>query len=274
MSKYQVVCSIVIYKCDITQLSLAIKSFLNTKLSIRLLIIDNSPYSIIKDSLPYDDRIEYIFNNSNLGYGKGNNIGIRKYLHETDYYLVLNPDVYFNPGVLEELISFMEAHNDVGLIMPKILYPNNETQFLPKLLPSPIRMAVRKIPIPLDIFLNFNSQYELRFYDGKEPVRVPITSGCFSLFRKQALMMIEGYDERFFMYFEDNDISRRVNQYFKTIYYPRVSIYHMYGRGAQKNVKLLVIFLISAFKYFNKWGWFFDKERRIINRDTLAQFKM
>lgn len=75
------------------------------------------------------------------------------------------------------------------------------------------------------------------------------------------------------MYFEDWDLSRRMHQKYKTIYYPLVSVYHGYESGANKSKRLFKIFVQSALRYFNKWGWIFDKERRKVNRKTLKQFQ-
>ena len=74
------------------------------------------------------------------------------------------------------------------------------------------------------------------------------------------------------MYFEDWDLSRRMHQYYKTVYFPKVSVYHEYESGANKNKKLFMIFIKSGIYYFNKWGWIFDKERIIINKKALNQF--
>jgi GT2 family glycosyltransferase len=82
------------------------------------------------------------------------------------------------------------------------------------------------------------------------------------------------YDERFFMYFEDFDLSRRINKLYKTVYYSDVHVFHEYERGAQKSLILFKIFIQSAIKYFNKWGWFFDNERRAINKATLKNLKL
>jgi GT2 family glycosyltransferase len=80
------------------------------------------------------------------------------------------------------------------------------------------------------------------------------------------------YDERYFMYFEDWDLSRRVHKNFETLYFPLVNVYHGYESGANKKFNLFIIFIKSAFKYFNKWGWFFDKDRNKVNLLTLDQF--
>jgi hypothetical protein len=81
------------------------------------------------------------------------------------------------------------------------------------------------------------------------------------------------YDDAYFMYFEDWDLSRRIHSRYKTIYFPKVSVYHGYESGANKSSKLFKIFVNSAITYFNKWGWLFDSEREKINNDALSQFK-
>jgi GT2 family glycosyltransferase len=81
------------------------------------------------------------------------------------------------------------------------------------------------------------------------------------------------YDDNYFMYFEDWDLSRRMHKKYKTIYYPLVSVYHGYESGANKSFKLFKIFIQSAITYFNKWGWFFDKDRKQMNKKALSQFK-
>ncbi|GAI80195.1 unnamed protein product, partial [marine sediment metagenome] len=117
----------------------------------------------------------------------------------------------------------------------------------------------------------WNQWYEMRTVSSGLIYSTSIVSGCFSLFRTEVFQKVGLYDERFFMYFEDFDISRRVNKYFKTVYYPKVSVYHEYRREAQKNPRLFKIFVKSAIKYFNKWGWFFDHERNEINKSTIEQ---
>jgi GT2 family glycosyltransferase len=90
--------------------------------------------------------------------------------------------------------------------------------------------------------------------------------------RINAIKEVGFYDDKFFMYFEDWDLSRRINQKYKTLYYPLVSVYHGYDSGANKSFKLFKIFVKSAVYYFNKWGWFFDKQRKEINKETLQKF--
>jgi len=267
--------SIVLYHNKKEQVEKVIYSVLNTNLKIRLFLLDNSTYDDLKSLSNIDNRIEYIFNNANLGFGKAHNIALKKSIEKNiPYHLVLNPDVYFEKGVLEELYRFMESNKDVGLVMPKVLYPNGDIQYLCKLLPTPLDLFGRR-------FLNFgpfrkiiekrNEVYELRFTGYDKIMEVPYLSGCFMFIRTEVLKKVGLFDERFFMYLEDTDLSRRIHRVSKTIYYPEVSIYHEYGKGSYKNPKLLKYHLDSAMKYFNKYGWLFDKERFEINKKILEK---
>jgi GT2 family glycosyltransferase len=269
--------SIVLYKNNLKQVENAIKSVLASRLDLRLYLVDNSEEDNLKSLKKLDNRIEYIFNNANLGFGKAHNIAMRKSIENSvPYHLVLNPDVYFDEGVLEELYEYMEGNKDVGLVMPKVLYPDGRIQYLCKLLPTPFDLFGRR-------FLNFypfkkyiekrNEIYELRFTGYDKIMEVPYLSGCFMFIRTKVLEKVGLFDERFFMYLEDTDLSRRIHKMAKTIYYPHVHIYHEYGKGSYKNKKLLKYHIESAIKYFNKWGWFFDKERREINKKVLSKLQ-
>jgi hypothetical protein len=108
--------SIVLYKNSKYKVLEVIKSALNTKLNIKLYLIDNSLNDSLKELTNIDERIVYIFNNANLGYRKAHNIAMRKSIEENaQYHLVLNPNIYFQYGVLEELYNYMEQNKDVGL---------------------------------------------------------------------------------------------------------------------------------------------------------------
>ena len=267
---YDIVGSIVCYKSDFTQLKKAIDSFLNTKLKVKLVLVDNSPTNEL-ERLAIGDRIEYIFNPSNPGFGAAHNKAIIKYLSQSKYHLVLNPDVYFTSGVLEELFQYMEANTEVGHIMPKVLYPSGETQYLCKLLPSPFDLIFRRF-IPFASIKDKNNYvYELRFTNYDKIMEVPYLSGCFMFLRSSTVSEIGGFDERFFMYPEDVDLTRRINEKYKTIFYPHVHIYHEFGKGSYKDLKLFYIHITSMIKYFNKWGWFFDNKRRDTNDRILNQ---
>ena len=272
---YDIVASIVTFRNNKDVLKKAIDSFLNTNLRIYLYVIDNSPSDHLKN-ICTRKNVEYIFANKNLGFGIGHNLSIRKMTGKTKYSVILNPDVYFNPGTLEELFSFMEKNEDVGLVMPKVLYPDGSLQYACRLLPDPWDMILRRINVK---FLSASlrskrERYELQLADHGQQMEVPYLSGCFMLARTHIFEKIGMFDEQFFLYFEDVDFSRRIHERYRTVYYPQSVIYHGYERGSCKNIKLLIHHIVSGIRYFNKWGWFFDRNRRMVNDKALRKVNM
>jgi hypothetical protein len=263
--------SIVTYKNNILQLQRAVNCVAESPCVEKIYIIDNSPSNQLREITFLSEKIEYIFNNKNLGYGRANNIALENSIKNgVNYHLVLNPDIYFEKGVIEELYDFMEKNPDVGLVMPKILYPDGSLQYLCKLLPTPLDLIRRRF-LPGNIFSKQNSFYELRFAGYNKIMDVPYLSGCFMFIRTEALRRVGLFDEQFFMYLEDADISRRIHKHYRTVYYPKVFGFHEYEKGSYRNSKLLKYHLFSAFRYFNKWGYFFDKDRREINQKVLEK---
>jgi hypothetical protein len=86
-------------------------------------------------------------------------------------------------------------------------------------------------------------------------MEVPILSGCFMFLRTDIFTSIGGFDERFFMYLEDFDLTRRMGEKSKTIFFPEVEIVHAHAKESYKNKKMMWIHIKSTIKYFNKWGW-------------------
>jgi len=165
----------------------------------------------------------------------------------------------------------MQQNANVGSVMPKVLYKNGETQYLCKRLPSPADLFARRFfPKSMKIILNkFLSAYELRDKDYNAIMDVPNLSGCFMFIRTSIFTNVGLFDEQYFMYLEDTDLCRRINKYYRTIYYPLETITHGYSKASYKNLKLTKYHLNSSIRYFNKWGWFKDKNRVMIN-NTIA----
>lgn len=261
--------SIVLYNSDFVEISNLLEALKESTCVNQVYLVDNSP---IRNNAFNIYNINYIYTGKNLGYGAGHNLAIRESKGENiKYHLVLNPDILIEQNSLDSLLQQMEINKDIGLIMPSIKYPNGQTQHLCKLLATPIDLIGRRF-IPFRKWIEErNNKYELLFTGYNKTMQVPSLSGCFMLLRTEVLKHIGGFDERFFMYCEDFDLCRRIWQVSKTIYYPEVSVIHNYEKGSYKVSKLLFYHIQSAFKYFNKWGWFFDKERRRINRETLGR---
>jgi GT2 family glycosyltransferase len=260
--KYNITASLVLYKNDIEDVRKAISSLLNTVLNIKLFLVDNSPTDLLKELSDLDSRIEYIFTGKNLGYGKANNLVINKMLGQTEYHLVMNPDVYFEAGTLDKIYAFMQANEDIGLAMPRVYHYDGTEQKLCKLLPTPKDLIIRRFIPDGDYKDKISRIYNMWDADYESLMDVPFLSGSFMFMRASILAEVKGFDERFFLYCEDLDLCRRIGQVSRTVYFPGVKIYHGYQKASYLNTKLMLIHSLSAIKYFNKWGWFFDKERK------------
>ena len=233
----------------------------------RLFIIDNSPTDALKNIEELQaDKVTYIHNNRNLGYGTAHNIALKQAINlKSDYHLVLNPDIFFEKDVIDALKKYMDDNEDVGSVMPKVVYPNGEIQYLCKLQPGPVDLFGRRF-LPPKLMESRNYKYELRQYEYNRLLNVPCLSGCFMFLRTKVLEDIGLFDESFFLYFEDVDMYRRIHKKYKTIFFPDVTIVHSHERKSYKSKKLLFIHIKSAIRFFNKYGWFFDKERKEINK--------
>ena len=266
--------SVVLYKTSTAQLVRLHECLARSSRRPFLHIVDNSPEAT---SLPFElpPWMTYFHAGANLGYGGGHNIALRRILDTSELHFVLNPDVFFDAGELEKMIDFMSQHRDVGQLMPKVVYPNGSMQYLCKLLPTPGDLFLRRfISGPFRRFAQERSErFELRFTGYNREMNVPYLSGCFMLFRTSALQEVGLFDERFFMYPEDIDITRRVNARFRTLFFPGATVVHDHGRESYKTARAFWIHLMNLVKYFNKWGWFHDPARTRVNRETLLQFQ-
>jgi GT2 family glycosyltransferase len=249
--------SIVLYNNEEAILKEAINSFLNTDLNIVLYLIDHSPNDNLKN-INISEKVFYIHNPLNPGFGAGHNVAINKIIDTSSYHLVLNPDVYFERGTIEKLISFMEINMDVGLVMPKVLYPDGNIQYLCKTEPTLLDMFIRSFMpgVFKSFFKNRIMKYEYRDKNYEQIMfDIPYLSGCFMFLRSDVLKRIGGFDERYFLHMEDADLSRKFNLYSKTAYFPNSCVYHHFGQLTHKKLKYKIITIKSAIKYFNKWGW-------------------
>lgn len=262
--------SIVAYHNPLAELQRVVNCILASPIDI-LYIIDNSSNDSLRELAGGSNRIRYI-HSENLGFGVGHNIAIGEICEKgSKYHVVINPDVYFTEGVIESLTKYMDQHTEIGLIMPKVLYPDGEMQYLCKLLPTPRDLLIRRFLFGSKMEKKRNLRYELRFADYNNIMAVPSLSGCFMFFRTETLAKVRGFDEQYFMYLEDLDICRRIGQIADTVYYPLVHIYHAYEKGSYKNLKLMKYHITSAIKYFNRWGWFYDRDRKKINKRILKE---
>lgn len=266
--------SVVLYNTQPHLLENLIKSYCPSE-DRYLYIVDNSEKKSEYCKNINISSVEYIFNNANIGYGAAHNIAIRKAIEiGSEYHIVLNPDIEFEQKVLDELRKYADENKDVVYMLPKVLYPNGELQYLCKLLPTPFDLIFRRFLPKFKWVEERDRRYTLQDFGYDKIINPPCLSGCFMFMRVSALMehKIE-FDDRFFMYFEDFDLIRRLHRVGKTIFYPNVNIIHNHAKESYKTKKMLKVHIFSAIKYFNKYGWFIDRERKKMNQKILSSIK-
>lgn len=191
----------------------------------------------------------------NLGYGGAHNLALRSLCAvAAPYHLILNPDIRLQSGALAELAAVMEAMPQVGLLMPRVLYPDGSTQYLCKLLPTPLDLVLRRFAGgPLQgLFANRMTRYDMKNFDYSRPVYVPVLSGCFMFARRAVLESVGGFDERFFLYMEDTDLCRRIGDVTRLLFWPWITVSHSHSPGSYKSLHMLCLHVRAAAAYFNK----------------------
>ena len=274
---YDFTACIVTYNTEQEELNRILNCFKKIKLKFKLWISDNSEKDILRNFIENfsDDRIKYIFNNSNKGFGAGHNIVLQKLIEEnekSEFHLMINADVFFKENTIEKIIAYMRKNSDIGQIGPRIYESNGEINRSCRLLPTPLNLIFRRFFPVKSIVEKMDYSYEMKWYDYKSIIEVPILSGCFIFVRTDILKDIGVFDERYFMYMEDYDLCRRIGKKYKVVFYPKVNIVHEHGKASYKSRKMMIVHIKSAIKYFNKWGWIFDKERKIKNRKCIQEY--
>ncbi len=260
--------SIVTYKTHLEELSKCLQSLISPLVS-HIYIVDNSNRQYIADFCQRYVNVVYI-GSCNVGYGAGHNQALERVLDsKAKYHLVLNSDVYFDPLILDKIVEYMECNKEVGQLIPNTVYPSGELQYVCRLLPTPLDLIFRRF-LPSKLAAKMDNRFLLKKYDRRSMMDVPFLLGSFMFFRLSCLKKIGLFDENIFMYMEDVDITRRMHKFYKTIFWPQVTIVHAHKAESYKNKKMLKVHIRSAIQYFNKWGWLWDAERRKWNRQVVS----
>ena len=185
----------------------------------------------------------------NVGFGAGHNIVIKSV--DSRYHAIINPDIVLRENVIKKMADYMENHEEIGLLSPRICFPDGRDQILGKRNPQLKYLVASRLRG--DEPGKLLREYAMLDSDLSIPVQVENATGCFMFVRTSVLKEIGGFDEGYFMYFEDADLARRVNVVSKCIYYPDAVVNHVWGRESKRNFKLMCIHINSMFRYFRKW---------------------
>ena len=220
----------------------------------------------------------YLPSSINVGFGAGHNLAL-KLLRDsgcaTPYHLMVNPDIAFDPAILEPLAQVLEERPEVGWVMPQVRSENGTIQPLCKLLPTPLDLLGRRFAPGFlhQLFGLSQEDYEMNGIADIASEHVPFLSGCFIFARHALLQKARGFDPRYFMYMEDVDLSRRFREHGKLLYWPEVHVTHGHRRGSYHDLRLTLLHIRSAILYFRRWGWFSDPARKAINSQALRSLR-
>lgn len=256
-----------LYRHTLADINDTLSSLLREESVDKICIVDNGEHCGWLSRLT-DPKIDIIILTENRGFGGGHNAVFQRFKASADYFLICNPDISFAQGEVDSLYDFSQRQQ-TGLSIPKVIYPDGSLQHGCKLLPKPHQLFMRRFFSSFACKTDHN--YELRHADYSKAFFAPSLSGCFMLFSKEALAKTGGFDERFFLYLEDVDLSRRVCASGLPVRYcPDSTVVHESQRRSYRDVKFLIYHITSAIQYFNKWGWIRDKERDKFNQQCLS----
>jgi GT2 family glycosyltransferase len=260
--------SIVVYHPDaallartLASLAVTASAITQSGRSLHLFVVDNGGLPDIAGSVSLLSRagVGYtlIQGHGNVGYGRGHNLTIERACSQ--YHLILNPDVDIEPDALLKALAFMDAHPEAGLLTPAIVDDAGKLQYLCRQYPTLVDLFVRGF-LPAAARRAFAARlarYEMRATINERDTvwDPPIVSGCFMLFRTDVLKRLAGFDARYFLYFEDYDLSLRTHELARVVYAPSVRVLHHGGGAARKGWSHIRMFMSSAFKFFNRFGW-------------------
>ena len=229
----------------------------------RVFVIDNGPGDARAGLAPaiaawpaQAGTIELVAGHGNVGYGRANNLALAR--AQSDFHLVMNPDVELEPAALAEALAALAEHPEVGLVAPAVYGEDGGMQYLCKRYPSVWVLFLRGFaPAALRRrHARTLDDYEMRDVIGERFVSgVPLASGCFMLARTELLERVGGFDPRFFMYFEDYDLSLRLGRESQVAYVPRARVVHHGGEASRKGFRHVAWFVGSAWRFFARHGW-------------------
>ncbi len=264
--------SFVLFGNDRDEIERAIEQALSGPLAVHVVVVDNSLPPLDLD-FARRPGVTVVTTGANLGYGRGHNIALAASKGRCRYNLVMNTDLQMGSEVLPGMVAFMDAHPDAGLTMPKVRYPDGSLQRLCRLLPVPVDLLGRRFFAGTRWARARNEKYEFHDWDYDTVAEFPFLSGCFMLMRRSVLDRVGYFDERYFLYAEDLDLSRRIHAAARTLYVPMQSVVHEYRSQARPSLRRLRYAAVSLTRYFTKWGWVRDPARDRANRRTVEQFR-
>lgn len=222
-----------------------------------IIIVDNTEESVRRNSISSINKLKnlknvtMIMNKNNVGFGAANNIALKH--AKGKYFVICNPDIVLIEDSFNKIIPYMDQNLKIGAVIPKLVDKHKN-----------IEPVYRRQLTIWDIFIRYfhplNSFYKRRAYhtmqdkDYSKPFSVPFGQGSFIVIRTSLMKELNGFDTRYFMYVEDADLCRRINQISKLQYFPYTQVIHLWNKGSHTSLRLMKWHFHALIIYFKKWG--------------------
>lgn len=215
-------------------------------------VIDNASSDgtakYIKEIYPW---VRVIESKENLGFGRGHNLAIKNV--KSKYHIIVNPDIYIPNTTIEDAINYIDANNDIAVVTPFVMNVDGTQQFLPKKNPSMKYMIGGMFENKFAFCKRLRDEYTLKNEVITSPIDVEFCSGAFMITRTEALHKVGGFDEIYFLHFEDADLTRKLREVGRAVYNPEIKVIHKWHRENKKINKSFWIALKSMLIYMKKW---------------------
>lgn len=229
---------------------------LDPAIGYALVVNDHQPGEAVEALAAGADHV--LYNRDNPGYGRAVNRLVGRLPQLPPFLGVLNTDLLWSSGSFERCLTWLQQERDVVLACPNILDEAGTPQQLCKQHPTALGLFSRRF-LPKSLkprwLRRYDDWYVMADRDYNSVFEVPYLSGCCMLMRSEAFRLAGGFDERFFLYLEDADITRSLERFGRCVHLPVAGVIHGWGRGNYRNLGLMLVNLSSAWHYFRKWGW-------------------
>ena len=192
----------------------------------------------------------------NGGYGAGHNRAVA--MLNSRIHLILNPDVELSPDSIRLALEAFGSQHDIAVLAPIGFNQTGDPEYLAKAYPSVSVLGLRALaPKAVKVFFDKAlARYEMRDQESALVLRpITLASGCCMWVRRSVFDQVGGFDEAFFLYFEDYDLSLKMAAAGDVLEHRGIEIIHHGGQASRKGLPHVRWFVSGAFKFFKRWGW-------------------
>ena len=228
----------------------AVRSLLEQtkKVELTVYVVDNASNDgsaeRLREMFP---QITVLALDKNEGFGVGHNAVLP--LLDSEYHAVVNPDILLRQDVLSIMADYFDKNPDIGIGCPTTYNTDGTIQYLPRRQPSVHYLLSGRVPG----MEQTRARYTMQDEDLNETKDVDFVTGCFMFMRTELFKKVGGFDTRYFMYIEDADLTRKIKQYARAVYFPGAAVTHAWSRKSKKSLKYFMIHVNSVLKYMRKW---------------------